>query len=46
VRRALTTPKYRAGARALQATLAALPGMEVAVERLVHLAHRREAALA
>jgi UDP:flavonoid glycosyltransferase YjiC (YdhE family) len=46
VRSALTTPKYRAGARALQATLAALPGLEVAVERLVHLAHRREAALA
>jgi UDP:flavonoid glycosyltransferase YjiC (YdhE family) len=46
VRSALTTPKYRAGARALQAKLAALPGVEVAAERLVHLAHRREAVLA
>jgi UDP:flavonoid glycosyltransferase YjiC (YdhE family) len=46
VRRALTTPKYRAGARALQAKLAALPGLDVAVERLVHLARRHETVLA
>jgi len=42
VRRALTTPKYRAGARALQAKLAALPALEVAVERLVFLARNHE----
>jgi UDP:flavonoid glycosyltransferase YjiC (YdhE family) len=42
VRRALATPRYRAGAQAMRARLAALPGLDVAVERLVHLAGSRE----
>jgi UDP:flavonoid glycosyltransferase YjiC (YdhE family) len=42
VRRALTAPQYRAGARALQAKLAALPGLDVAAERLVDLARSHD----
>jgi UDP:flavonoid glycosyltransferase YjiC (YdhE family) len=46
VRHALSTPRYRTGAQALQARLATLPGLDVAVERLVHLARRYESVLA
>jgi UDP:flavonoid glycosyltransferase YjiC (YdhE family) len=46
VRHALTTPRYRTNAQAMQARLAALPGLDVAVERLVQLAHSRETVLA
>jgi UDP:flavonoid glycosyltransferase YjiC (YdhE family) len=41
VRRALTAHRYRANAQAMQARLAALPGLDVAVERLVDLACRQ-----
>jgi len=43
---ALTKPTYRAGARALQTQLMALPGLEIAVERLAYLADRHETVLA
>jgi UDP:flavonoid glycosyltransferase YjiC (YdhE family) len=42
VRRALATPHYRTGAQVMQARLAALAGLDVAVERLVDLARSRE----
>jgi UDP:flavonoid glycosyltransferase YjiC (YdhE family) len=41
VRRALTAQRYRANAQAMQARLAALPGLDVAVDRLVDLARRQ-----
>src|SRR5262249_13533151 len=42
VRRALAEPQYRANAQAMQARLAALPGLDVAVGRLVEIAQRHE----
>jgi hypothetical protein len=46
LRRALAAPQYRANAQAMQDRLAALPGLDVAVERLVDLARRHERVLA
>jgi UDP:flavonoid glycosyltransferase YjiC (YdhE family) len=46
VRRALTEPRYRTAAQAMQARFAALPGLDVAVERLVQLARRHAPVLA